>query len=136
MTRHSYSQFMRFCLVGGVAFAVDAAVLEIAVALGIGNLTLARGLSLLTAMQVAYALNLLFTFRQPHSHGLRTWARFMTSNLAGAAINYGVFMGTLRWALTEGGHTERIAAIVAGTGVALFFNYWANQRFVFKGKAS
>lgn len=115
---------------------VDATVLEIAVALGISNLTLARGLSLLTAMQVAYALNLLFTFRQPQRHGLSTWMRFVTSNLAGAAINYGVFMGTLHWLLTEGGRTERIAAIVAGTGVALFFNYWANQRFVFKGKVS
>lgn len=136
MTRHSYSQFMRFCVVGGIAFVVDATVLEIAVALGIGNLTLARGLSLLTAMQVAYALNLLFTFRQPQSHSLRTWARFIASNLAGAAINYGVFMGTLLWLLTEGGRAERLAAIVAGTAVALCFNYWANQRFVFKGKAS
>jgi putative flippase GtrA len=132
--KDQFSQFLRFCIVGGIAFAIDAAVLELALALGIPNPSLARIISLLTAMQAAYILNLRFTFRHSAGHNARTWGAFMTSNLTGALINYAIFMAVLLWILPDHSRTARVAAIVAGTGIALFFNYWANRRFVFKRK--
>lgn len=126
-------QFLRFCIVGSIAFAVDATVLELVIALDIAGVTVARGLSMAAAMQVAYILNRRFTFRHHKNSSLYIWARFVISNLAGAIINYGVFLAILNWLVTNGSSIDRITAIIAGTGVALFFNYWANQRFVFRG---
>lgn len=129
-------QFLRFCVVGGIAFIVDAGVLELLLALGIGPAFFARILSIAVAMQVAYVLNLTYTFRQPESHSMRTWGRFIASNIVGAIINYLTFLGVLYLLFSAAGMLERIIAIVVGTCAGLVFNYWANKRLVFTGGAN
>lgn len=127
-------RFMKFCVVGGIGFLVDAMLLELGVRAGLIT-PVARLFSVMVAMQVTYALHRAFTFREADVRGVRPWAKFLLSNALGAAVNYGVFLGVLAVLVLDSALLERQAALVAGTAVALGFNYWANKRFVFKGAA-
>jgi putative flippase GtrA len=129
------SEFLRFCIVGLIAFVVDAAVLFALVYVGLTD-AIARSVSLTLGMQTAYILNARFTFRGHRGIGLATWASFVTSNLLGAALNYLIFLAALHWVPITHADALRLLAIICGTGVGLIFNYWANRRFAFARKDS
>ena len=128
-----FHEFLRFCIVGGIAFVVDAALLLAFVALGMPD-AVGRILSITLAMQLAYVLNSRFTFRDHRGIGRATWLAYMASNTLGAGINYLVFLATLALAPIGDAHLLRLAAIAAGTAVALVFNYWANRRYTFRAR--
>ena len=129
------SQFLRFCIVGVIAFVVDAAVLFALVSIGLTD-AIARSISLTLGMQTAYILNARFTFQGHRGIGLATWLSFITSNLLGAALNYLVFLAVLHWLALQNEPMLRLLAIISGTSVGLMFNYWANRRFAFARKDS
>lgn len=123
-------EFLRFCVVGFTAFCVDTALLELLVRLGLSSF-LARCISLGVALQVSYFLHGVYTYRNHQGYSIRHWLQFIASNLLGAGINYAVFVVMLFVAPFGEGFLTRLSALVAGTAVALGFNYWANRRFVF-----
>lgn len=118
-------QFLRFCLVGGVGFIVDFLVLQALIIFGFTP-QFARIYSILLALQVTFVLHRQFTFRVQHSWW-RAWIKFMASNALGALVNYACFV----FALNFVSHTP---AMLIATVIALFFNYWANKRYVFRPK--
>lgn len=128
------AEFIRFCLVGGLAFIVDAGLLELLVAAGLPA-GAARAISIAVALQCSFFMHGAFTYRAHRGFCVKSWQRFMLSNLLGAAINYGIFVALLQAALGNTPQTDRLLALVAGTTVALFFNHWANRRFAFARKA-
>ena len=117
-------------MVGGTGSVVDAGVMEALVACGLPA-AMARLLSILTALQVTYFLHGTFTFRDHDGYRLRGWAKFMGCNLTGALINYLLFLAVLSCTPFGEPRLDRLTGLVVGTGVALWFNYWANRRFVF-----
>lgn len=126
------NQFLRFCLVGALGFAVDAGMLELLI-YGELSAPIARLFSITVALQVTYFLHSAFTFRHRGGFTPRTWLRFIAANLIGAAVNYIVFLGLLV-ALPDT-QSARLFALASGTAVALLFNYIANRRFVFSPSA-
>lgn len=124
-------QFARFCISGSVAFTVDATLLELVIHYANMPAHLARCISAPIAMQVAYVLNLTFTFRHQEGFSFKTWWRFIAGNVTGAALNYATFVTVLYFFMNHASRLDRMIAIVAGTGIGLVFNYWANRRFVF-----
>lgn len=124
-------RFLRFCLVGGVGFLVDATLFELVVRAGMA-LELARIVSLFIAMQVTYRLHRAFTFGAVDVRGHRPWMKFMVSNALGAVVNYLAFLLALRLIHIDHAMLDRQAAVAVGAGVAMFFNYWANKSFVFR----
>lgn len=133
MRRKPINEFLRFCIVGGLAFIVDACMLELGVALGLPAL-IARILSIALALQCSFLLHHAFTYRVEGGYRMKQWRAFMASNLIGAAINYAIFAGVLRASLSADMQTSRLIALAAGTSIALFFNHWANRRYVFADK--
>ncbi len=127
-------EFVRFCIVGGFLFVIDATLVEIIVHQGISPFV-ARLISLSIGMQIAYVAHGIFTFRNHIGFNKRSWLSFQSTNIMGACINYGVFTIVLSLMGEEHGMISRVSAIVVGTGVALFFNYGMNRYFVFKRKA-
>jgi putative flippase GtrA len=133
MTKPYTGEFLRFCLVGFMGFVADAAALELLV-YACMPVPLARICSILFALQVTYVAHSRFTFRHltpAPLPTLRRWPRYMLANLMGAMVNYAVFYGTLSLALLAQPLLNRQFALIAGTAVALVFNYWANRRYVF-----
>lgn len=124
-------EFLRFCLVGGVGFVVDAGLLEFLVSLGLSAWA-ARILSIALALQVTYLMHGAFTFRDHGGYSRARWLAFLSCNALGAAINYLLFLAVLMLAPFGEPFLDRQSALITGTAVALFCNYWMNRRFVFR----
>lgn len=131
--RHLIPEFLRFCIVGGIAFVTDTACLELFVYLGFTT-ALARMLSLTIALHVSYLLHGCFTYDGHRGYTRATWLQFLGSNIFGALMNYAIFLGVVHLALVGNERADRLAGMVIGTALSLGFNYWANKRFAFARK--
>ena len=82
-------RFLTFAIVGVIGFVVDASVLYLGIYMGLG-LRWGRVFSYLAAVTTTWALNRIFTFKEPSHRGLWSeWAHFSVSQLGGAAANLG-----------------------------------------------
>src|SRR6185369_10215586 len=92
------SQFLRFFIVGGLGFLVDASVL-MGLTRGAGlDPYSARVVSFLAAASTTWYLNRIFTFRsdQHHHPVAKQWAIFLLVSVGGALINYGIYVAALQ----------------------------------------
>lgn len=110
------SQVLRFGIVGGLAFVVDAGVLWLLVRAGASPYA-ARAASIAVAIVVTWWLNRRVTFRTANRPSWREFGAYVAQSLAGAVVNYAIYSGVL-WA---GGPIW--AALVLGTGIASAFNF-------------
>lgn len=126
-------EFLRFCVVGGTGFVVDAGILEMFCHYGV-SAPIARAVSIAVALQVTFLLHGFYTFKTRGGFSRQRWLQFMLFNLVGAALNYGTFLLVLMLPLLEEPLPHRYLALVMGTAVGLVFNYTSNRRFVFTEK--
>ncbi len=121
---------VRFACVGGLGFAVDTAVLYLALyALGLGFYG-ARALSFLLAATVTWAGNRSFTFPESRSpQRAAEWVRFLAVNAPGGLLNYGTY--SLLVLLSETAREVPVLAVAAGSLVGLTFNFLGSARWVF-----
>lgn len=133
LTRKNFPQFLRFCIVGFTTYLVDSAVMETLVHQGLHAME-ARAISITIAMQCGYLLHGIFTFRGHGKRHREAWIRYMTSNLIGAALNYAVFVIAFHLTPFTEPLLARQSALICAVGVAMWFNFWANGRFVFGKK--
>lgn len=129
------SEFLRFSIVGGIGFVVDAGIVTVLVR-GLGMDPYAgRVLSFLAGATTTWYLNRTFTFANGRSAGSRgrQWLRFVAVNSGGALINYGVYVLTLElWPLAR--HYPAIG-VAFGSIAGLAFNYPASKFLVFRRPA-
>ncbi len=130
MLRLVIPEFLRFCIVGGIAFVVDATWLELFVHLGLA-IAIARIVSLTIALHVSYFLHGIFTYRGHRGYTRATWTQFLLSNIVGALVNYGIFLGVVALTPFADDRLNRLTGMVVGTILSMGFNYWANKRFAF-----
>ncbi len=126
---------VRFACVGGLGFAVDTAVLYLALyALGLGFYG-ARALSFLIAATVTWAGNRRFTFPEYRSpRKAAEWARFVAVNAPGGLLNYGTY--SLLVLLSQTAREVPVLAVAAGSLAGLAFNFLGSARWVFtRGRA-
>lgn len=123
-------EFLRFCIVGFLGYLVDSAAMEALVYAGL-SAAMARVISIPTALQCTFLLHGAFTFRAHGGYTRRAWITFMGCNLMGALINYLIFLAALQVIHLPQALWNRQLALVCGMAVAMWFNYWANRRFVF-----
>ena len=121
------SQFLRFCLVGGIGFLVDA------------GLTLwlhqtwhraaleSRVAAFVVAATVTWALNRSYTFSS--SAGAGSWLRYLLLTSAGALINIGLYLAWLR--VFGQGPLNVLAGVALGSIVAMGFNFTVSRKSVF-----
>jgi putative flippase GtrA len=122
-------EFLRFGLVGAAGFVVDAAVLMLALALGLGP-WFGRILSYVAAASATFAMNRAWTFREAgRARPMRQWALFLTVNLSGFVCNYGTY-GTLI-ALVPAVAANPVLGVAAGSIAGLAGNFLLTRRFVF-----
>jgi putative flippase GtrA len=127
---HVANSFVRFALVGGVGFVIDAFVLYVVIgSLGLGPYV-ARVISYIVAATSTWWLNREFTFRiadrrAPH----RQWARYLAVNGLGGFVNYLVYAACLP--LMGGLTLAPLIAVAIGSCAGLIFNFTLSKRLVF-----
>ncbi len=126
------AQFLRFCIVGGIGFVVDAGVLHLLVASQWAGPYAARVLSFLFAATATWAINRRYTFQVAHASSGQEWARYSVLMLAGAFVNYSVYAGCVMSSMLVRDHLWMgvAAGSVAGMGV----NY-TSAKSMFKKKS-
>lgn len=123
-------QFLRFSVVGTIAFLIDAATLQSALWLGLDPYS-GRVLSYLAAATGAWALNRRYTFRLRGGGGLlREWMQYLVANAVGFVVNYATYAACLLLSATM--RAWPVLAVAVGSGAGLVFNFIANKYYVFR----
>jgi putative flippase GtrA len=125
------SELLRFVIVGGVGFLVDAGVL-MALTRGAGlDPYSGRVVSFVAASSTTWWLNRIFTFTRAARHPVaRQWASFVVVSIGGALINYGVYVATLQsWPLAL---QWPVLGVAFGSLAGLCFNFPAAKLLVFR----
>jgi putative flippase GtrA len=119
-----------FVGVGAVGFMTDAGLLATGIALGLSPIV-ARGISVVVALQLTFLLNGLLVFRSLTPAALAgQWLAYMVSNGLGAACNYAIFVtltvSRIPWL------SDRAPAFVAAAGIALVVNFAGTRFWAFR----
>lgn len=123
--------FMRFCVVGGVGFVVDAGVLYALVGLAKLDHFTARLCSFLVAVLATWTLNRLWTFRAHagRNHAKEAGLYFLVQG-AGGAVN----IATYSLAIAVMPVLERwlVLPLALGTAAGLMINFLGSKHIAFK----
>ncbi len=122
------ARLLRFSMVGGIGFVVDASMLAVIHhALGV-NPFAARVFSIILAAFTTWRLNRSVTF-DPSDHGqVREGFRYYCVVVFSAGINYGIYSAIL----LSLGEFPPVLAAVAATGCAMTISYVGYSQFVFR----
>ena len=118
------SRFVRFCLVGGIATAIQYALLILLVRRCGMAPTPASSIGFVLSAVANYLLNYRFTFQSDRPHGAAA-AKFGALAGAGLAINAAIMR-----LLTAAG-VQYLIAQVGAIGVVLFWNFLGNTVWTF-----
>lgn len=122
--RSHLSRFLRFCAVGGVATAIQYALLILLVhAFGMAP-TPASSIGFVLSAGVNYLLNYRFTFQSNRPHGAAA-AKFALLAGTGLLINAAVMHAMLA------GGAHYLVAQICATSVVLFWNFIGNSVWTF-----
>ncbi len=125
------SRFFRFCLIGGIGFLVDSAVLYAMLLYFSLDLYTARLVSYFAAASSTWLLNRHFTFtRFKDPRKLRQWLNFLMFNGVGGVVNYSVYALAVSFIPFIARHP--IIGVALGSTAGLIFNYNCARFFVFK----
>jgi putative flippase GtrA len=123
------AELLRFGVVGVAGFVVDASVLTVAIALGLGP-WFGRVLSYLAAATTTFLLNRAWTFRDAErSQPVRQWLLFLLVNLVGFACNYGTYAALISFVPVVAAHP--VLGVAAGSLAGLMGNFVLARHFVF-----
>jgi putative flippase GtrA len=127
------NQFLRFCVVGAVGFAIDAGILQSLVS-GIGaNPYLARIISFLVAASATWLMNRRYTFEVEHAATHSEWVRYVTLMVLGAVVNYGAFaISITAWDLAR---AQPWLGVAVGSVAGLGINFMTS-RLLFRGAST
>jgi putative flippase GtrA len=116
-------QILRFAVVGGLGFLVDAAVLQGAVHLGASSVV-GRVFSITSAMTFTWILNRSLTFASAAAPSWREYAHYVADSLAGLVVNYAVYSVAVFF------KSPLMAALALGTVAGSVFNFVRYRRLL------
>jgi putative flippase GtrA len=122
---------VKFALIGGIGFLIEASIITSVVAAGLSTAVYARALSFPSAVFVTWLLNRRITFSSRSPVVLEFGRYFMTQAL-GALANLGIYW----WLLSTYAEFERnpILALAIAAIVGLLVNYTLSALWVFKSR--
>ena len=134
-TRACRRELLGFATAGLLAYAADLALFTcLRGPAGLGPLT-AKALSFVVGCSVAYAGNVLGTYRHTRPTGVRPYAVFFAVNIAGALVQL-LCLAVSHYGL---GLTSQRADTVSGAGIgmalATVLRFWGTRTLVFRDRA-
>jgi putative flippase GtrA len=128
----SFLQFLSFGVAGGIGFLVDAGVLLACLHIGLG-LYFGRVVSFLSAVTATWIVNRRYTFRvEVKRNLLAEWYRYTLSQLAGAAVNLGVYYLLVFTSAQVAAHPT--IGVAAGSLAGMLINFLMARRYVFSAR--
>lgn len=129
-------EFLSFCIVGGIAFFVDAGVFYFSNIL-FGNYYYSRIISYLFAVTFTWYFNKKITFGNvsQHSGGISSlieWLKFLYTQSFGFAVNYSVFATLVTFTIFF--KEMPLFAIAFATIPSLFINFLGAKFLVFNSR--
>ena len=124
-----FYQLVRFLMVGGVSFAVDAGVLGLLVYQAGTGYIAARLISVALAVSVAFVLNARFTFLVRVADA--RFLRYVLIQGLGAGLNFGVYSTLVLHGPLAG---RPLFSLVCGAAVATVNNFFLSRRYVYVRK--
>ena len=120
-------QFWRFSVVGVVAFAVNAGLVELLVTTA--GPVWAQCIAFPFAATAAWQLNRRYTFAASGLPPRQEWIRYILANGAGWLINNGAYLGLVLTVPLIAAHPS--FAVAAGSIAGLAANFLSSRHFVF-----
>lgn len=120
-------KFLRFALIGGLGFVVDAGLLLALIGAGSGPF-IARIASLLAAMLVTWRLNRALTFGASHDGAIREGLRYLAVAASVAVLNYAIYAGLLLGIPA----CPPLLATAFSTGACMLISFAGYGRFAFR----
>ncbi|KII75534.1 GtrA family protein [Vibrio renipiscarius] len=129
-----HHRMVKFALVGGIGFIVDASLFTLCVYGFSMPLLVARSVAFFCAASATWLGNRCFTFQILASQGeaaghLKQWMKFLGCALISAMPNFAVFQTVLFIFGDQGAFP--FLALVSGIGAGMVSNYLLSSRFVF-----
>ena len=125
---------LRFGIVGGIGFLVDAGVLHAMLTLGLGPYS-GRVVSFLAAATITFILNRSFTFRRDSpsdTHPAGEWLAYLALMVIGGLVNYGTYAAAV--ALSDPVHRYPVIGVALGSIAGMAINFWTSKTLVFERK--
>ena len=124
-----FRMFIKFALIGGMAFFVDSIILLIVSSFGM-DLYIGRLVSFTCAVTFTWYLNRVLTFKNKDPKLLRQWFHFVSANSFGAIVNYSVYAVLIYYFQ----YVEKfpIIGVAAGSIAGLIFNFILSSKLVFQ----
>lgn len=132
MTRSSetYFKFLKFLVIGSMAFLIDAMILQALVSLAGFSPFLGRFFSFSVAVVFTWLANRTVTFGLKYPPHLREFFGYVFSQSIGLGINVGIYsLCILNYEIT---HEFPVLALVPATSASMMFNFFSMKKFVFK----
>ncbi len=132
---HLPGQMLRFGIVGGIGFLVDAGVLTGMLALGLDPYS-GRVASFLAAATATWILNRSFTFRRDSpsdTHPAGEWLAYLGLMVIGGLVNYGTYAAAI--AFLEPVARQPVIGVALGSLAGMAINFWTSKTLVFERKA-
>lgn len=121
------ARFVRFVLVGGFGFIVDAGALLLLISAGTGPFV-GRIISILLAMFITWRLNRAFTFEASQGSQVSEAGRYFSVATGVAALNYLLYAGLLLLVPA----CPPLVATAAATTVCTFISFTGYGRIAFR----
>ncbi len=119
-------QLVRFLMVGGVSFVVDAGVLGLLVYQAEAGYIASRLISVVLAISVAFVLNARFTFLVRVADA--RFMRYVFIQAVSAGLNFGVYSTLVLHGALAG---RPLLSLICGAAVATVNNFFLSRRFVY-----
>jgi putative flippase GtrA len=117
-------QFIRFLVVGGGAFLVDAGALQLFLFFG-AHPYVARLGSLCIAIPFAFFAHRIVTYRAKHVPWRKAFLRYLMATAMVTGVNYGCYAVALLW-------LPPLHSMVVATALCVWLSYWTNAKHVFR----
>jgi len=123
-------KIIRFALVGCAGFCVDTGVLYLALYVLEMSYYGGRIISYAIAASSTWYMNRRFTFADTRNDNrLREWMRFVTLNLFGGGVNYGVYAAYI--SMHAGSSAVPAVGVALGSIAGMLVNFYLSRRLVF-----
>lgn len=124
---------MRFGIVGGIGFLVDAGLLRLLLMAGLGYYS-GRLISFLAAATTTWILNRSFTFRRDSAvHPAREWLAYLGLMVIGGVVNYATYAAAIEVSDLVRARPE--LGVALGSIAGMLINFWTAKTMVFERKA-